>query len=75
MRPWAGLCADMISNEDYYRLCELADSMTADDSKSACPGILDGVARTLLHYATTDVRWICDKAGKDRKHAKKWDQA
>ena len=67
--------ADMISNEGYYCLCELADSMTADDLKSACPGILDGVARTLLCHATTDVRRICDKAGKDCKHAKKQDQA
>ena len=65
----------MISNEGYYHLCELADSMTANDLKSACPGILDGVVRTLLHYATTDVRRIRDKAGKDHKHAKKWDQA
>ena len=65
----------MISNEGYYRLCELADSMTADDLKSACPGILDGVARMLLHYVTMDVRQIRDKAGKDCKHAKKRDQA
>ena len=64
----------MISNEGYYCLCELANLMTADDLKSACPGILDGVARTLLRYATMDVKRICDKAGKDHKHAKKWDQ-
>ena len=67
--------ADMISNEGYYRLCGLAGSMTADNLKSACPGILDGVARTLLRYATTDVRRIRDKAGKNCKHAKKQDQA
>ena len=33
--------ADMISNEGYYHLCELADSMTANNLKSACPGILE----------------------------------
>ena len=64
----------MISNEGYYCLCELADSMTADNLKSACPRILDGVVRTLLRYATTDVRRIHDKVGKNRKHAKKQDQ-
>ena len=56
--------ADMISNEGYYCLCELADSMTADNLKSACPGILDGVVRMLLRYVTTNVRRIRDKAVK-----------
>ena len=61
----------MIISQGYYRLCELADSVTAEDLKSICPGILEGVAKALLRYAKADVKRLRDKALKDRKHEKR----
>ena len=62
---------DMIISQGYYRLCELTDSVTAEDLKSICPGILEGVAKALLCYAKADVKRLRDKALKDRKHEKR----
>ena len=62
---------DMIISQGYYRLCELVDSVTAEDLKSICPGILEGVAKALLRYVKADVKWLHDKALKDRKHEKR----
>ena len=63
--------AEMITSQGYFHLCDLADSMTIEELKTVCPGILGGVAKALLRYASTDVKRICDKALKAHKQAKR----
>src|SRR6266481_8937463 len=63
--------AEMITGQGYFRLCDLADSMTIEELKTVCPGILGGVAKALLRYVSTDVKWIRDKALKACKQAKR----
>ena len=51
---------DMIISQGYYCLCELADSVTAEELKSICPGTLEGVAKALFRYAKADVKQLHD---------------
>jgi len=55
----------VITGKGYYRLCELADTMTVVDMQAACPGILDGVAKSLLRNAIGDVKHMHEKVVKE----------